>query len=381
MRFFRSTFVLAVALAGSSAWAQAPITASTSGRGTPGGSVVATLLPGARVVTVEKRDGAVFVILEGWIDEKRLGGARDSFPESVGGKLAMRVHTTASKNGKIIAELHAGSGVTVIGRSQGWAKVRRGLWVSAKAVGDPSADEPSSKESAKAQAPAKAPKPASPASKVTKASPPVAKSAAVASPPATKSAAVASPPPTPAAATPAPADAPAPTPMPPGALRTARGTSLQTSPTGTATATLASGTVVEPIVRDRGWVKVRVEGLVNERDLAPTDSTFSAQLTAADLRADPEGTKGKVVRWEVQLLALQYADVLRRDLAPDEPYFLARGPGTESALLYLAVPPSMLKDAKLLAPLTTVIVTARVRTGHSDPGGAPILDLRSIAKR
>lgn len=383
MRIFCSTFALAAAFAASSAQAQAPVTMTASARSSPGGAVVATLLPGARVVPGEVHNGAVFVILEGWIDEKRLGGPRDSFPASVGGKLAMRVHTTASKNGKVIAELHAGSGVTVVARSGGWVKVRRGLWIPAKAIGAVTSEpNGASREAGKARTAAQ--KAAAPKSAPSRTAPSMAApSKAVPPAPVRKSAtpvaqAQATPP---AAGTSVPAAADTAVPVPPGAFRAPRGALMQSSPTGTTTATLAPGAFVEPLIRDRGWVKVRMEGWVNERDLVPTDSDFNARLTAADLRANPEGTRGKIVRWEVQLLSLQYADPLRRDLARDEPYFLARGPGAENSLLYLAVPPSMLKDAKTLAPLTTVIITARVRTGRSDPGGTPILDLQSLAKR
>jgi hypothetical protein len=83
----------------------------------------------------------------------------------------------------------------------------------------------------------------------------------------------------------------------------------------------------------------------------------------------------------VQVLSLQTADPLRPELARDEPYLLAKGPGAEDALLYLAVPPSLLAQASAIPPLTRVLITARVRSGHSEPVGIPILDLRSIAKR
>jgi hypothetical protein len=108
---------------------------------------------------------------------------------------------------------------------------------------------------------------------------------------------------------------------------------------------------------------------------------MGAKLSAADLRADPDATHGKTVQWDVQILSLQIADPLRPEMARDEPYLLAKGPGTEDALLYLAVPPSLLAQAKALPPLTRVLITARVRSGHSEPVGIPILDLRSISKR
>jgi hypothetical protein len=83
----------------------------------------------------------------------------------------------------------------------------------------------------------------------------------------------------------------------------------------------------------------------------------------------------------VEFLALQSADQLRRDMVPDEPYILARGPGAENALLYLAVPPSLLDAAHALPPLAPLIITARVRVGRSDPTGVPILDLVTLARR
>jgi hypothetical protein len=160
-----------------------------------------------------------------------------------------------------------------------------------------------------------------------------------------------------------------------------KGTKLLLAPVGAPLGDLAQGAIVQPLARDHGYTKVRVEGWVPDSELDPADSTLAAQLTAADLRADPEGNHGKLVQWEVEVLSLQTADPLRRDLARDEPYLLARGPGAENALLYLAVPPSLLNQAKSLPPLARVLITARVRVGRSEPVGTPILDLKSISRR
>jgi hypothetical protein len=143
---------------------------------------------------------------------------------------------------------------------------------------------------------------------------------------------------------------------------------------------LAPGTVVEPLARQFGWVRVRAEGWVNERELTSPDSAAPATVTIADLRADPEGMRGRAVEWEVQLLSLQTADPLRPDFARDEHYVLARGPGAEQTLLYLAVPPSLLAQVRTLPPLSRVRVSARVRTARSTPVGTPILDLLAITK-
>ena len=124
-----------------------------------------------------------------------------------------------------------------------------------------------------------------------------------------------------------------------------------------------------------------MEGWVQERDLVPADTAVRTGTSAADLRADPQGSRGKVVRWNVQVLAKQKADVLRRDLAPDEVYLLARGPNEENALLYLVVPASLMSSANAMPELTQAMVTARVRTGKSELVGVPILDLLSITPR
>jgi hypothetical protein len=87
------------------------------------------------------------------------------------------------------------------------------------------------------------------------------------------------------------------------------------------------------------------------------------------------------VRWIVQVVGLQTADPLRRDLEPEEPYLLAMGPKGESAVLYLAVPPSLMAQAKAISPMAEVLITARVRTGRSMPTGAPVLDLLTLTKR
>jgi hypothetical protein len=83
----------------------------------------------------------------------------------------------------------------------------------------------------------------------------------------------------------------------------------------------------------------------------------------------------------VQAIAVQAADPLRKGLAPDEPYLLARGPGSESSLLYLALPATLVASARALPPLSYIMVLARVRAGRSDPSGVPILDVLRIVPR
>lgn len=166
----------------------------------------------------------------------------------------------------------------------------------------------------------------------------------------------------------------------PATLAAGRRTALLTAPDGGGdVAELAPGARVTTVARDRGWVRVQVDGWVRAADLAPVDSTTLTTVSAADLRAEPDKFRGQTVRWQVQMIAFQTADPLRKDMAPDEPYLLARGPGGEGSLLYLALPPSLVEQGKQLEPLSTFIVTARVRAGRSTPSGVPLLDVIAIA--
>jgi hypothetical protein len=164
-----------------------------------------------------------------------------------------------------------------------------------------------------------------------------------------------------------------------------RATAIRTAPSqGTpetpAVGQIAKGATVDVIARDRGWVRVRVEGWVKESDLLVADSTLRP-LSAADIRSDPEGSRGKLVRWDVQAVALQTADPLRSGMQPGEQYLLALGPGSEKSLVYLAVPQSLLATARGLPSLADITVTARVRNGKSEPAGVPILDVESLTRR
>src|SRR4026208_1705272 len=102
-------------------------------------------------------------------------------------------------------------------------------------------------------------------------------------------------------------------------------TAIRTAPSDTPSPAVGQvnlGSTVEVLARDRGWVRVRLEGWVRESDLIVADSSLRA-LSAADIRSDPAGAQGKLVRWSVQAVSLQTADALRTGLSPGEPYLLA----------------------------------------------------------
>jgi hypothetical protein len=164
-----------------------------------------------------------------------------------------------------------------------------------------------------------------------------------------------------------------------------KSTPIRTAPVVGASVTpavgqLAKGATVQVIARDRDWVRVKLEGWVRESDLAIADSTLRP-LSAADVRSDPEGSRGKLVQWQVEAVALQTADPLRTGLQAGEQYLLALGPAPEKILLYLAVPESLVSAARSLPPLAQITVTARVRNGKSEPAGVPILDLQNLTRR
>ena len=157
-----------------------------------------------------------------------------------------------------------------------------------------------------------------------------------------------------------------------------RATVLRASPAGRPTARVDTTARLEVLARDRHWLRVRTEGWVLATDVVPADSGGLTRMTAADLRSDSAGSRGKLVRWQVEFVALHAADPLRKGLVDGEPYMLAQGPGGERTLLYVAVPPSLLGMARAVPPLAQLTIVARIRYGRSDPVGVPVLDLLAL---
>lgn len=160
----------------------------------------------------------------------------------------------------------------------------------------------------------------------------------------------------------------------------ARPAVLRASPAGKPTARADTSARLEVLARDRNWLRVRMDGWVLATDVVPADSGELTRMSAADLRADSAGARGKLVRWEVEFVALHTADPLRKGLVDGEPYMLVQGPGDERSLLYVAVPPSLLGMARAVPPLAQLTIVARVRYGRSDPVGVPVLDLQALSR-
>jgi hypothetical protein len=314
--------------------AQLTVTASSNVRAAPGGTVLATVPAGTEVRVRQRRGSMSRITLEGYIHRDLLGGRRDSFAVSVRAPSGARLRASPAARARSLAILRNGMGLTRVSRAGDWVQVRRSVWIAS--------------------------------SRLARAADPPVREQATGSVETTQE----------------PTVLRAPDPPVGNALTPTRATSIRLAPEGDSIGGVRTGAVLIPLARDREWVRVRVEGWVRENELRSADSTVQTRLSAADLRADPEGSRGVMVRWNVQVLSpIQRADPLRRELAENEPYLIARGPDSESALLYLAIPPSLLDAAASISPLTGVVITARVRTGRSAPVGVPILDLVSIVRR
>ncbi len=156
---------------------------------------------------------------------------------------------------------------------------------------------------------------------------------------------------------------------------------MRTAPGGDVLASLPGGVPINALARENGWVRVRVEGWLPDSAVDAAGTRSAGALSAADLRANSAAYVGRLVRWSVEVLAFQTADELRRGLTPGERYLLARGPGDERAVLYLALPDSLVSRAQALPPLAEISITARVRNGRSEPAGVPILELLDLSRR
>lgn len=321
--------------------AQTVTTRDTDLLNEPNGRPVATLIAGTEVTPGRTRGEFTEVTVGGFVASSLTGGPRERFPLSVRGT-GVRLRAAPSASSAIRAEMRDGMGLNRVARQGSWTRVHRTAWVRSSALRAPT---------------------------IARRAEPVAERRTVGTAAAILDT--------------SPNDSPAPAPTAGTVAPMMAGSDiiLRAAPDGAPLATIRSSTPVTQIARDRGWVRVRIEGWVPEADIMPSDTGAQLMLSAADLRADPAAVQGKLVRWDVQILALQTADPLRRDLRENEPYFLARGPGSENAVLYLAIPPALLEVARQLPPLSEVTISARVRTGRSEPVGVPILELIQIVRR
>lgn len=155
--------------------------------------------------------------------------------------------------------------------------------------------------------------------------------------------------------------------------------SLRLVPEGDELAVVSPGAELTVLERRDRWVRVRVEGWAPAAELVPVDpEEVLGDVTAAEIRANPDQYEGRRIRWTVQFISLERAEAERTDFYEDEPFILARPPDRSAGFVYLAVPPELLEEVEALRPLETVDVLASVRTGRSALMGVPVLDLLAL---
>lgn len=344
--------------------AQSTVMTQTALRTAPGAAQVGQVRTGTSVATNGTQRGWSKVTVEGFLHRSVVGGHRGDFSISVKADGGALLRGSPSRSGRVLALLADGTGLTKVSTRGEWIRVRRTGWLTTSALSKTGPTVAERKPAAASSAHRAKSTPAV----VARRAPAVAKASPNKS--AGDSTAVAegdvTPDSTPPAAT---------------ALALERRTALYTAPDAGTLGTIDSSARVTAIARDRGWVRVQVEGWVRAQDLGSSDSSVLTTISAADLKAQPDRYRGQVVRWIVQKIAVETADPLRKGMAPDEPYILARGPGQENSLLYLALPSSLVDQAKRIDALATITVTARVRAGRSEPSGVPLLDVLSITAR
>ena len=339
-----NSLVLVCALAASSAGAQTTAITAAAMRSAPDGRLVATMRAGASLKTGAAKGDWTAVTIEGFLHKSVITAKKNALTVRASSGAALRVSGKASA--AIVAVIEDGMQVDKVAVNGDWFRVTRDAFVQTRELKTLTAKAPALVGGAPQGAPQRAPQ----------------RVAAI--PPRT-----------------VPAAAPADAPIASGDFAAAHPLVLRAAPDGTPSGTADSAARVRIVARDHGWARVQAEGWVRESELIPVDSSSVSGVSAADLRSDPEHYKGSTVRWVVQAIAVQSADPLRKGLAPDEPYLLARGPGSESSLLYLALPTALVASAKALPPLSYIMVLARVRAGRSDPSGVPILDVLRIVPR
>jgi hypothetical protein len=286
----------------------------------PGGVVLVRLAKGAAISPGTVRGTWQEVTLEGWIPLSALrNDSRDGFDVAVNLSAGVPIRA-AAPNGAVRGTARAGALFNRVETRNQWVHVRRKAWVARSAVQSPGAATPAR------------PTPAQPE-----------------------------------AATPAPAA----TTDSSGWVTVPGGTTLASQPSGAPVGSLESSLRGEVVERRDGWSKVRLEAWVRDGTLgigAPPD-----QITAEEIRTNPERYIGQTIEWTIQVLAVQKADELRPELPLGQPYVLARGPLPETGFVYLLVSAAEAERFRGLEPLAEVRVRATVRSGRTRFLPTPVL--------
>jgi hypothetical protein len=291
--------------------------------GSPDARLLARVNPGTIVVGGASREGWTEVTLTGWIWERSV---RPS--PTPGYDLAVRTPggetLRDAPNGRVVARLLEGFLLNEVGRREGWIQVRRSGWMWARSLNRYEASD-----SAGPVVPADG-DPATPAPAQTRKL---------------------------------------------DQVTVGSGARLLGRPEGDTLATVLRPTAGRVVARTEGWARVQTEVWVRESDLSLTDDSVLVGVSAAEVRADGAAFEGKLVRWSLQLVAVQTADELRRDMPSGQRYALARGPLPEAGFVYALLSPAQAAALEGLAPLSYLTVVGRIRTARSRYLGNPIVEL------
>jgi hypothetical protein len=291
--------------------------------GSTDGRLLARINPGTVVTAGGTRDGWVQVTLEGWVIERSVRASpNDEYDLAVrqsGGE-----NLRDAPNGRVLARMLEGFLLDEVARREGWVQVRRTGWMWGRSLAR--------------EAAATASRPAPPAN---------------------------------GDATPTPAPAA-------GALdqvMVGSGARIHARPDGDTLATIHRPTSGRVLARADGWARVQTEAWVRESDLSADEDSVLVGVSAAEVRTDGRAFEGKLVRWTLQLVAVQTADELRRDMPSGQRYLLTRGPIPEAGFVYVLISPAQATALEGVTPLSYLTVVGRVRTARSRYLGNPILEL------
>ena len=324
----------------------------------PGGKRLARLARGAVLMGAEAQGDWQGVVLEGWIFTTSVGPTpRAGYDLTV--TRAPEENLRSAPAGALIGKLPQGfllSRVTE-GSSGRWVHVTRAGWVEKTDL--ESVAQVASSRTAASDSDTTPPRPQAPPTSGRKpADAPVAGHGSPGGSPDT------------AASPSAPVD--------PSRVESARRTVLYRSPEGQPAGTLAPSAPLRVLGRSGEWTRVELEGWVKSADLGIAPPGVLVGITAAELRTDPQRYTGQVLRWTLQFISTQKADELRPEIPNGATYFLARGPLPERGFVYVVVAEAKRAQLETLAPLATIQVTARVRTGRTRFLGNPVLDMISL---
>ncbi|MEX0856268.1 MAG: hypothetical protein WD056_01745 [Gemmatimonadota bacterium] len=315
----------------------------------PNGDILGQVMPGTRVLVVEESGDWSRATIRGFIWLPSVQDRPANNPHNLVVAAPEGENLRDEPSGRVAGRLIAGTVLEELERLPGWVEVRRTGWIWSASLD-------------LAASPAAQPR--------------------------------VSPNPPPASVAPSPAPAPADEAAPPapsdpseGWLRGgATGTQLLSSPDGDTVGRVEPGAEMRVVSREGNWARVQLDGWVwlpsleAETDPEAGGPAVLTGLSAGDLSREYERYRGRVVEMSLQYISLEQAEQVRTDFREGEPFLLTRSLDADRGFVYVAVPPEQLEQIRVLTPLETIRVVARVRAGASAFTGSPILDLIEIER-